>query len=1709
MIRYLTSLLLWITVVYSTPPLDLPLRSIVQNVDESCIPYDQLITDAIMTTSVSYLADNPRGEDPPINRKDVEPFTPSKLFEIFYKGKASAVEFKKSVVSFTHAKFLNLTKVDRVQFRKNLYKASRAGSFELGREIMSELLLMIVNDYSENSPSWKESRCLPKKSRADAEIGITIEFARLRNEIGEKSFGQFLDLGVGTTLAFVMDDTGSMSGEITAAKQRVERITDLLQNSIDSPQEYVLVPFNDPFVADVTNTRSATQFKRSLSRLYAHGGGDMPEMAMAGIQLAIENCRPGSTIYVITDASAKDYHKQDAVVAQAIQKQIVIVFMLTNDFRMSCRKKNSQNYKMCIELYNYIAEQTGGRVMIVGKRNIFKATEVIQTGLKQGLVVLKREVISSNRTFAAGRSYGIAFDVDPTVTELVAEATGLCGELRLVQTNGTVDQRLKRVGDAFTIIVKNQKRVGHWSIIGDRPAGDGRCEMKVSGKSTAGFIMTLIVKKQSDDDSSYRVLNSLPSVDHSLGFIIDLYGMSRINERGSDNLIERARFMDEQGHDVLAPLLKNEMNINSNRSTLQFFIEGGIPANIKPFYVVLEGRIKGKHFSRVSSRLMSVSHVSMQCNTDDLVFRPGTPSFFTVTVTNNGTREDTFTINAVDERGFATINGSDSLKIGAHKSKKFRIEINAPESTPEGTATKITISAKGWRPGSFQYHLCTVALGQNKRPRVDAFHIKGTISSRFAETIVRSTVTNDADVGRDAEFEVMLPSEAFISNLTMIIGNKTIVGSVEEKQKAKKIYRKAKTLGKTAGHVAVRDHSTQVYKTSLLVPARETVVFELTYQQLLRRVRGMYEYSLVIDPDQPVKHLTVDVHIVENSPIKFVSVPGFKTDQTSRRTHTINKFDVDEKLDITETESSTSITFNRQRRGCHVRYNPSLNTQTAHSPLGMQGIYTIQFDVERKESTGKSVVGGGYFAHFFSAPFFPNPPKMLTFVIDVSGSMLGHKMTQVRQALTETISSLNPNDYFNLVFFSNTPRAWIPSLMAPVSSIDIDDALDFISKYEPEGGTNIGEALDLAFDLMSPYLPTAENQTSIEVDDENEEVLDQILSRRKRELRKTASKSQDKVAGHAKMIVFLTDGRPTIGSTNENEILSAVKELNQQRVAVHTIGFGTLVDMDFLTKLSGQNGGVSRRVFESLDAATQLHNFIEEVTSPVMLNVSVNFESDKVEDLTSNQVRTLFEGSEIIVAGKILPGAFLDEANEQIEVSRKPRSIRGQVKGTSMNNPIEIDFDIDTSAMNDDPSASGAFTEQNTTAVTEKLWSYLRINDLLHKATLTSNSTEKQQLRKKALNMSLSYNFVTPVTSLITIKEEDLKEVEEEIKKDEEKVEDELSSKEKKIEELVSKIETKRLELLSHRRFDAFPTTTARPYSTTTDGYADLEGPPGYAYEYSISDDEVSSYYFDESISDSLELYGPTFEPRGGFYGDPHFVISITPDFNLCFNWDGEKDEINNLFYDADIDLTINGVFKTTPRQNPTLAKTTFHTYVTSIAFIFGQNALKLLIQPSNMTVNTRNGLNYTMPTNSKFGVTVGEGVVVHVVETHDHSSTILVSTEDTSFKIISHTRRLQAQYLDFSIANSPADSRANFDGILGQFINSDVKLTTTDSTTAVAIINGRRSRLKGRYRRNPSTLKQVFCWQARDFARGLTSYKSSDYAVADIFERPKYIQNL
>ena len=87
-------------------------------------------------------------------------------------------------------------------------------------------------------------------------------------------------------------------------------ITNNLKQTIDEPHEYVLVPFNDPFVYDVTKTRHGGEFKRALRKLWAKGGGDSPEMCLTAIEVLVAETKRGSTIYVITDVEAKDYDLQ-------------------------------------------------------------------------------------------------------------------------------------------------------------------------------------------------------------------------------------------------------------------------------------------------------------------------------------------------------------------------------------------------------------------------------------------------------------------------------------------------------------------------------------------------------------------------------------------------------------------------------------------------------------------------------------------------------------------------------------------------------------------------------------------------------------------------------------------------------------------------------------------------------------------------------------------------------------------------------------------------------------------------------------------------------------------------------------------------------------------------------------------------------------------------------------------------------------------------------------------------------------------------------------------------------------------------------------------------------------------------------------------------------------------------------------------------------
>nr|CAB3257361.1 inter-alpha-trypsin inhibitor heavy chain H3 [Phallusia mammillata] len=1584
----------------------------------NCKPYKSILSDVMVTVSASFFADHPREGSEPLDPKNIKPFTPDGLFWAYYGNGSTAEEFKRAILEMAYVKFERLKNEDRIIVRQNIALYGSSGSFDLARERLASLLYAVTGDYSHGSSEWMSDSCLPVDQVESAEVGIAIEFASLRNEIGDDAFSSLLAINSGKTLAFVIDSTGSMGNEIHAARNRVKIITDFVQNSLDRPQEYVLVPFNDPEVGPLTVTKDAKEFKNALDRVSASGGGDQPEMCMRGIQLAVENCRAGSTIYVITDVHAKDYAIQDTVIAQARRKNIQIVFMLTNGLEY-CRHTSDKRYLGCKQLYLRIAVETGGKVLIVSKSSLFRATEIVQSNLKQGYGVLRK--VSIKTSTEAKKIY---FDVDSGVDEVSVEAVGGCDSPVLV-THEDQTTEFWSVGDLYSVTKRVNGVFGRWHIA---LGASSNCDITISGRSRFGFLMNAFVKSSGNGSAVFQKLNGLPSASDHVMLTVDGFGQKQENGSDATDRVESVELWSESG---LKAMQSVPVTPGDDPLDLSYVIH--LTQLPPPFYVVVKGLDRnGFPFTRVIPQLMRTSHIKMTCDADDVGFKPGVSTRAHVSIENNG-GNDTFLFTVIDKRHFARLVGASQRKITAGSTQRVGMDLTPKAKTKDGTASEITFTVKGKHPGSFQYVTCT-AIVRSVRPRIDSLSIKGKINARYVETVVTSVITNDANFAREAEFDVILPSDAFIIGITMKLHNETIVGKVEEKKKAKKIYDKAKKTGKGAGHVAVRDKSTRIYKTSMFVEPRRNVSFQLTYQQLLRRTGGKYEYVVAITPLQPVKRLSVDVHIVEDDPIMFVRVPPFKTRQTNV-------------VGPDQPPAGTTITFNSDRKSAHVRFLPSITQQTEFSPLGLSGSYIVQYDVQRSQMHGQVIASNGYFAHFFAPVSLAPLPKIVVFVIDKSGSMYGHKMAQTKKAFTSIMRNLNRDDYFNIIAFDGYTDPWIHEVMSPATPSSVENAVTYIEGIYASGGTNIMGAMESAFHLMKPFMGTKGNET------------ENVLHDTSRRIRKREADMGEQLHDHTKMIIFMTDGQPSVGETNVKMIEERISSLNKNRVRIHTIGFGAYVDMGFLARVAAGNGGASRRIFESLDADTQMYGFLNEVTSPVMTDIVFDYPMDRVKDLTLNPYSVLSSGSEMVVAGRFdfekeLDGSGSDEAEVfELEKSHDIQKratlvemLSAQVRGNTFEGDWELDFDIDPNKVSRIDNSIHQIEN-----FTERMWAFLQVKGILREAIIAEDDV-KPALFERALNMSLKYNFVTPLTSLLVIRPKDRRKIENQLRKEEE----ERKEKEALAEKLRLEAKKRRKNARSRHRGTRIRVSSSSSLSSRS----------------------------------------------GGFYGDPHFVVPLAGKRKLCFNWDGKDGEIYNLFYDRVDHVLVNG--QLVVRKIPDFKKP--RSYISILSIVIPDKKLRFVVDPHNVTILSQDGerhvtLSVTSPMNF-----VRHGVRIQFYDVVHTSAKISIVTKGLTFhiKLVRNKQGSNSiDHLDFTV-----DSRhtgPNLHGVIGQFLNAEANIVGDPKGDGYLVIGERFGAVTMTTRKHPVSGHELSCWMSYGNAKDLIRGEHQHYLVNEIWAEPDF----
>ncbi|MFH2069105.1 MAG: VIT and VWA domain-containing protein [Candidatus Omnitrophota bacterium] len=352
--------------------------------------------------------------------------------------------------------------------------------------------------------------------------------------------------------------------------------------------------------------------------------------------------------------------------------------------------------------------------------------------------------------------------------------------------------------------------------------------------------------------------------------------------------------------------------------------------------------------------------------------------------------------------------------------------------------------------------------------------------------------------------------------------------------------------------------------------------------------------------------------------------------------------------------------------------------------------FSLYWNIE-KGKVGLSIltyrpVGEDGFFFLAAAPDFQVDAKEITakditFVLDTSGSMAGKKLEQAKRALLFCLENLNAGDGFELVRFA-TESENLFGKIEPVSTVNINRAKDFIRNLKPIGGTNMEEALAGALEV---------------------------------------NRGEKKRPG---FIIFLTDGKPTIGATKEETLVSRVRREASGGIRVFTFGVGDDINTHLLDRISEATGGLRFYVRPDEDLEVKLSNFYEKIKSPVLVDFKVKFgPGARVQKLHPNALPDLFKGDQLILFGR-----YTGSGETVLTLSGVSEGKKGvfEYRANFPESNPENDF-------------------------IAPLWAARRIGYLLDEIRLRGESPE---LKDEVIDLARRYGIITPYTSYLIIEDE-------------------------------------------------------------------------------------------------------------------------------------------------------------------------------------------------------------------------------------------------------------------------------------------------------------------------------------------------------------------
>lgn len=462
-----------------------------------------------------------------------------------------------------------------------------------------------------------------------------------------------------------------------------------------------------------------------------------------------------------------------------------------------------------------------------------------------------------------------------------------------------------------------------------------------------------------------------------------------------------------------------------------------------------------------------------------------------------------------------------------------------------------------------------------------ASDVRITVDGRMARVEVTERFRNTGRGIAEGTYHYPLPGDAVFSGFSLFQGEQELKGEMMAAEQARAIYEgivrqlKDPALLTLVGHGLVR---AEVFP----IQPGETRTVILRYTQLLPRSEDALRLRYVAGArgEAPV---TLRVEVPNQAAFATVYSPTHPI--TERREAGRLRIDVDAPI---RSDVELVLPFQRGLVG---------GTVLTHAQPGEDG-FALLF-LAPPPGDARVVVG-----------------RDMTFVVDVSGSMSGQKMTQARTALRQAIDGLRPADRFRLIAFSSGVRQFSDGWSA-VTPATRAEAIRYIEALEANGGTNLAGAV-------------------------------------------TAALAEETPADRLSLVVLVTDGLPSVGEQAPDKIAAgAAGQIGRSRI--FTFGVGHDVNTYLLDRLAVEGRGSATYVAPGADVGDAVGGVLAKLSRPALVDLRIVSSPVRFLDAAPAVLPDLFFGEELVVLTRY---RGTGTGPVVIEGTRNGRRERFEVRGT-------------------------------------------------------------------------------------------------------------------------------------------------------------------------------------------------------------------------------------------------------------------------------------------------------------------------------------------------------------------------------------------------------------------------------------------------------------